>query len=304
MEYSVLADVEVLATVVKAGGFREAARASGKSSSGLSSAVRRLEGKLGVRLLYRTTRNVRPTEQGQRLLERIAPLLIEAAAALTEAKGTAGRLKGSLRINVPVSAARLILPKVIPAFHASYPDIEIEVIAQSGFVDVLAGGFDAGIRYGDSIPRDMVAVPFGPRSQRFATAASPAYLRQAGVPQYPDELRRHSCLRERTEIGRIPSWHFERDGHVIVVEPKGPLITGMGGAADLAVSSAISGLGVLHLFEEWVRPYFASGVLVPILEPWWQRFDGPYLYFSGGPLLPPPVRAFVDFIKSLTYEDV
>ena len=298
-----VADIEAFVMVVNAGGFRQAARSSGKSSSGLSAAVRRLERQLGVRLLYRTTRSVTPTERGQRLLGRLVPVLAEAAAALGEAKGTTGKPTGSLRLNVPVNAARLILPSILPAFHAHYPDIEIEVIAQSDLLDVLAAGFDAGIRYDTSVPKDMVAVPVGPRTQRFATAASPAYLRRAGTPRHPSELRRHACLRERTASGRIPSWDFECDGERFTVEPQGPLITGMGAAADLAVSAAISGMGVLHLFEEWLRPHFADGSLVPVLEPWWQTFTGPRLYFSGGALLPPPLRAFVDFVKALPATD-
>lgn len=293
-----LADVEAFVTVVNAGGFRQAARATGKSSSGLSDAVRRLETQLGVRLLYRTTRNVTPTERGQRLMERLGPALAEAAAALGEAKGSTGKPSGLLRLNVPVSAARLILPRILPAFHRAYPDIEIEVIARSDFLDVLAAGFDAGIRYDDSLPKDMVAVPIGPRRQRFATVASPDYLQRMGMPEHPDELAHHACLRERTGSGRIPNWEFERNGERIIVVPKGPLITGMGTTADLAVASALSGLGVLHLFEEWVQPHVHSGALLPVLEPWWQYFSGPYLYFSGGLLLPPPLRAFVDFVKA------
>lgn len=294
-----LSDVEAFAAVVKSGGFREAARSTGKSSSGLSAAVQRLETQLGVRLLYRTTRNVRPTERGQRLVERMGPVLAEAASALGEARGAVGKPTGLLRLNVPVNAARLILPRILPAFHGSYPDIEVEVVADSTFLDVLAAGFDAGIRYGSTIPKDMVAIPIGPRQQRFATAASPAYLRRAGTPKHPEELARHACLRERTSSGRIPPWDFERDGQRLTVDPRGPLITGMGATADLAVSAAISGMGVLHLFEEWVQPHLESGALAPILEPWWQCFAGPCLYYSGGPLLPPPLRAFVDFIKAM-----
>ncbi len=297
-----LADAEAFVWVVQAGGFRQAARATGKSSSGLSAAVRRLELQLGVRLLYRTTRHVTPTERGQRLLDRLVPLLAEAATALGEAKGSTDKPAGALRLNVPVSAARLILPRIIPGFLRVYPDIELEVVAQSDFLDVLAAGFDAGIRYDDNVPMDLVAVPIGPRQQRFATVASPDYLRRAGVPDHPRELERHACLRERTRNGRIPSWAFERDGERIVVEPQGPLITGMGATADLAVSAALSGLGVLHLFEEWLQPQLASGALVPVLQPWWQSFSGPYLYFSGGPLLPPPLRAFVDFVKAMPSE--
>lgn len=293
-----LADAMSLLAVVQAGGFRQAARASGKSSSGLSEAVRRLERQLGTRLLYRTTRAVTPTERGRRLIERLGPVLAEAMTALREARGTAEAPSGTLRLNVPVSAARLILPDIIPGFLAAYPGIRLEIVAQSGFLDVLAAEFDAGIRYGDTLPKDMVAVPIGPRRQRFATVAAPAYLARAGRPEHPADLARHACLAERTDNGNIPPWEFERDGERIVVAPSGPLVTGRGATIDLAVSAALSGLGVLHIFEQWVEKEIDRGVLVPILEPWWETFPGPFLYFSGGRLVPPPLRAFIDFVKA------
>jgi DNA-binding transcriptional LysR family regulator len=293
-----LSDLDAFLAVARAKGFRDGARMIGGSASSLSEAVRRLETQLGVRLLHRTTRSVVPTEAGQRLLERLGPALSEVHAALDVVNGFRERPAGTLRLNVPVSAARLVLPAIVPRFLAAYPEIRLEVIAEDSFVDILASGCDAGIRYDERLEKDMIAVPIGPRVQRFATAASPAYLDRHGRPQHPRDLLNHACLRGRFSSGAMPPWEFERDGEMVRVDPSGPLLVQLGAAADLAVEAAIAGTGIMHLFEDWLRPHFNSGALEPVLEPWWQRFSGPFLYYSGRHLLPAPLRAFVDFIKS------
>lgn len=292
-----LGDLNAFLAVARAGGFRGGARASGGSASGLSEAVRRLETQLGVRLLNRTTRSVSPTEAGASLLARLGPDLTEVEAALDVVNGFRDRPAGTLRLNVPVSAVRLVLPGIVPRFLAAYPGIRLEVIAEESFVDVLAEGCDAGIRYDERLEQDMIAVPIGPRVQRFATAASPAYLDRHGRPEHPRDLLGHACLRGRFS-GRTPlPWEFERDGEVVLVDPTGPLLVTLGGAADLAVDAAIAGTGIVCLFEDWLRPYFESGALEPILESWWQSFSGPFLYYPGRRLVPAPLRAFIGFIK-------
>jgi DNA-binding transcriptional LysR family regulator len=293
-----LGDLAAFAAVARAGGFRDAARTSGSSASSLSESVRRLEAKLGVRLLNRTTRSVAPTEAGARLLDRLVPALVEVEAALDVVNGFRDRPAGTLRLNVPISAARLVLPGILPPFLAAYPDILVEVVAEDGFVDILASGCDAGIRYDERLEQDMVAIPIGPREQRFATAASPAYLDRRGRPQHPRDLLEHACLRGRFASGATPAWEFERDGEVVKLDPTGPLIVRIGGAADLAVDAAVAGSGIIQLFEDWLRPYLENGTLEPVLEPWWQRFSGPFLYYPGRRYLPAPLRAFVDFIQS------
>src|ERR1700677_2590677 len=295
-----LSDLNAFLAVARAKGFRDGARMSGASASGLSEAVRRLETLLGVRLLHRTTRSVVPTEAGQRLLERLGPALDEGQAAVDVVNRFRSRPAGTLRLNVPVSAARLTLPTIVPAFLAAYPEIRVEVTADDSFVDVLAAGCDAGIRYDERLEKDMIAVPIGPRVQRFATAASPAYLDRCGRPQHPRELLNHACLRGRFASGAMASWEFERDGEVVKIEPSGPLLVQVGAATDLAVEAAIAGTGVINLFEDWLRPHLDGGGLEAVLEPWWQRFSGPFLYYPGLRLLPAPLRAFVVFIKSST----
>jgi DNA-binding transcriptional LysR family regulator len=293
-----LSDLNAFLAVARAKGFRDGARATGGSASGLSEAVRRLETQLGVRLLHRTTRSVVPTEAGQRLLERLGPALNEVQAALDVVNGFRSRPAGTLRLNVPVSAARLALPAIVPPFLAAYPEIRLEVIADDSFVDVLAAGCDAGIRYDERLEKDMIAVPIGPRVQRFATAASTAYLDRHGRPQHPRDLLSHACLRGRFTSGAMTPWEFECEGEVVRLDPSGPLVVQIGAATDLAVDAAIAGTGIVYLFEDWLRPHLDSGALERILEPWWQRFSGPFLYYPGRRLLPAPLRAFVDFIKS------
>jgi DNA-binding transcriptional LysR family regulator len=293
-----LGDLTAFVAVARSGGFREAARASGSSASRLSEAVRRLETKLGVRLLNRTTRSVAPTEAGARLLDRLGPALGEVEAAVDVVNGFRDRPAGTLRLNVPVSAARLVLPRIVPPFLAAYPDIRLEVIAEDSFVDVLAAGCDAGIRYDERLEQDMIAIPIGPREQRFATAASTRYLDQRGRPEHPRELLAHACLRGQFSSGLIPAWEFERHGEAVKIDPTGPLLVRLGAATDLAVEAAVAGSGVIYLFEDWLRPCLDSGALEPVLEPWWPRFSGPFLYYPGRRYLPAPLRAFVDFVRS------
>src|SRR6185312_11581742 len=160
----------------------------------------------------------------ERLLERLAPALSEVEAALDVVNRFRDKPAGTLKLNVPVSAARLVLPRIVPAFLAAYPDIRLEVIAEDTFVDVLAAGCDAGIRYDERLAQDMIAVPIGPRVQRFATAAAPAYLDRRGRPEHPRDLLGHACLRGRFTSGTMPPWEFERDGEVVRIDPTGPLI--------------------------------------------------------------------------------
>ncbi len=293
-----LDDLNAFVEVASARGFRDGARASRASASGLSEAVRRLEAQLGVRLLHRSTRSVVPTEAGERLLERLGPALTEVEAALDVVNGFRERPAGRLKLNVPVIAARLVLPAIVPRFLAAYPEIRLEVIAEDSFVDVLTAGCDAGIRYDERLEQDMIAVPIGPRVQRFATAAAPAYLDRHGRPEHPRDLLGQACLRGSFISGAMPSWEFERDGEVVRLEPAGPLIVRAGAATDLAVEAAIAGTGIVHLFEDWLRPHLDRGALEGVLEPWWQRFSGPFLYYPGRRLVPAPLRAFIDFIKA------
>ena len=294
-----LADLNVFVAVTRARGFRGAARTVGSSASTLSEAIRRLETSLGSRLLHRTTRSVTLTEAGARLLERLAPALAEVQASLAAVDELRDGISGTLRLNVPVSAARLILPSILPGFLATYPGVRVEIVAEDGFVDVLDAGCDAGVRYDERLELDMIAVPIGPRVQRYATAAAPALLDRYGRPAHPRDLLGHACILGRFASGRLTSpWEFEREGEIVRIDPIARLTVGIGGGTDLAVAAAVAGTGVIQLFEEWLRPHLSSGSLEPVLEDWWQSFPGPFLYHSSRRLVPPPLRAFIDFVQA------
>lgn len=293
-------DLAAFVSVARAGGFRDAARAGGVSASSLSTAVRRLEAKLGLRLLNRTTRSVAPTEAGQRLLDSITPLFSEMAAALDVLNGYRERPAGTLKLNVPASAARTILPGVLAPFQRAYPEIRVEVVVEDGFVDVLQIGCDAGIRYDERLEQDMIAIPIGPRTEKFATAASPAYLAARGRPAHPRDLLAHACLRVQFAGGALPLWHFERDGEHVQIDPPAALLVRPGAAAlDLLIRMALEGMGVVHLFDEMLQPHLDSGALVPLFDDWPAPFSGPFLYYPGRRHLPAPLRAFVDFVKAM-----
>ncbi|QRM56232.1 LysR family transcriptional regulator [Sinorhizobium sp. BG8] len=289
-----LGDLDAFTAVARERSFRAAARKRGVSASALSAALRRLEERLGVRLLNRTTRSVTPTEAGLRLMERLAPALSEVSAALDQLESARGDAAGTLRLNVPTIATRTFLPGIANRFLQAYPKITLEVVAEDSFIDVLAAGFDAGIRYDERLERDMIAVPIGPRRQRYVAAASPAYLAARGTPLHPNELLHHDCIRHRFNSGSALAWEFERDGETVTLAPTGPLVAN---SLDMEVEAAVAGLGVICTFEEPLLPALTSGALVPLLDGWNTEFSGPFLYYAGRRHVPPPLRAFVDFLK-------
>lgn len=289
-----LADLDAFAAVARHQSFRGAAAVRGVSASTLSEAIRRLETRLGVRLLNRTTRSVTPTEAGTRLLERLVPALGEVTAALDTVNSFRDSPTGTLRLNVPGVVAQLILPPIAEGFLKAHPGITLEVITDDSFIDVLAAGFDAGVRYDERLEQDMIAVPIGPRVQRFAVAAAPSYLATRGRPKHPKDLLDHACIRHRFPSGVTHPWEFERAGEIVKISPTGPLTAS---SVELEISAAVAGLGVVASFEQWLAPKLAAGTLEPVLEDWWQSFTGPFLYYSGRRHLPTPLRVFIDFVR-------
>ncbi|OOG67274.1 LysR family transcriptional regulator [Sinorhizobium sp. A49] len=290
-----LADLDAFTAVARERSFRAAAKKRGVSASSLSEALRRLEAKLDVRLLNRTTRSVTPTEAGMRLLERLQPALGEIAGALDQVNELRDSPAGTLKLNVPSVVAREILPSIVGRFLRANPAISLEVTAEDGFVDVLAAGFDAGIRYEERVERDMIAIPIGPRQQRYVTAASPAYLARHGMPHHPHDLLEHACIRHRFASGVGLAWEFGDGEAAITITPPAVVTAN---AVDLEITAAIEGLGVIRTFEEFLAPHLASGGLVAILEPWVTTFSGPFLYYASRRHMPAPLRAFVDFLKA------
>jgi DNA-binding transcriptional LysR family regulator len=297
MDDAKLSQLAAFAAVARLRSFRAAAQLRGVSPSTLSDAVRRLESHLGVRLLNRTTRSVTPTEPGAVLLERLTPAMRDISEALDAVNGFRQSPTGTLRLNVPSAAGSLILPPIVAGFLKSHPGITVEVTSEENIIDVLAAGFDAGIRYDEHIERDMVAVPIGPRSQRFATAASPRYLAKHGRPKAPRDLLEHACIRHRFPSGAMLTWEFERNGKTVRIVPTGPLITNQ---IELELRAAIDGLGVIHGLEAWIAPALKNATLQPLLKEWWQDFSGPLLYYPSRRHMPAPLRAFVDYVKNVT----
>jgi DNA-binding transcriptional LysR family regulator len=290
-----LSDLDAFVAVASARSFRGAAKLRNVSPSALSEAVRRLEARLDVRLLNRTTRSVTPTSAGQALLERLRPAFSEVSDAVDAIYRDAKGEGGTLRLNVPSAVADLVLPDIVPRFMAAHPAITTDITAENNFVDVLAEGFDAGIRYDERLERDMIAIPIGPRTQRFVTAASPAYLAQHGAPTHPEQLVNHECIRFRFSSGVVHVWEFVKDGITFKISPGGRLIANR---IELQVAGGVAGLGIVRTFEGFLAPSLKSGELVEILEDWSEHFSGPYLYYASRRQMPGPLRAFVDFVKA------
>jgi DNA-binding transcriptional LysR family regulator len=290
-----LSELDAFTAIARERSFRAAARKRGVSASSLSDCLRRLEERLGVRLLNRTTRSVTPTEAGQRLLERLAPALGEVALALGQLESFRDSPAGTLRLNVPTIVARSFLPDMANRFLKLYPQVTLEVVGEDSFIDVLAAGYDAGIRYDERLERDMIAVPIGPRKQRYITAAAPDYLARRGIPQHPKDLLDHDCIRHRFLSGTGWPWEFDRDGETVMITPSGPVIANV---IEMEVGAAVAGLGVIRTFEEVLMPDVEAGRLTLILGEWVTEFSGPFLYYASRHHMPAALRAFVDFVKA------
>jgi DNA-binding transcriptional LysR family regulator len=284
-----LAELTAFAAVAERRSFSRAAVALGVSASALSHSVRELEARLGVRLLNRTTRSVAPTEAGARLLERLRPALGAIGEALDEVNEYRGRPKGTLRLNVPRSA-RFLLQPVIARFLSENPDMRLEIECDDRLIDIVAEGFDAGVRFGEQIAADMIAVRLGgPVS--FVLLASPAYLAEHGRPEHPDDLARHRCIRRRFSDGSFYRWELEGEGRELEVEVDGRFTTNDEG---LALDAAADGVGIALSFDAMAEPWIASGRLVRVLEDWCPPFPGPYLYYPSRRHMSAGLRAFID----------
>ncbi|MBG18382.1 MAG: LysR family transcriptional regulator [Rhizobiales bacterium] len=291
-----LDDLSVFLAVATSGGFRTAARQLGLSPSTVSDTINRLESKLEVPLFARTTRSVRLTEAGQSLAARLDPLIAEARIALDEAASSQSRVRGRLKLNAPGAVMVDILPPLVAGFVDKHPDVQIEIVVDDRFVDIVAEGCDAGIRYGEHLAQDMIAVPLGPRRQYAALAASPDYIERFGMPGHPEELLGHHCIRGRFTSGALPRWEFEKDGETLIVDPPSRVIVSVAGPLAL-VELAIQGAGLVQTFGNWLEPHFATGRLVPVMRDWWAEFNGPNLYFSSR-LMGTPLRAFIDHVAA------
>lgn len=258
--------------------FTRAAAQMGVSTSALSHTIRGLEERLGIRLLNRTTRSVVPTEAGDRLLLSVGTLFDGVEAELESLSELRDKPAGTIRITTSAHAARTIVEPALIPLLAHYPDLKVELSVDSGFVDVVAERFDAGVRLGETVAQDMIAVRIGP-DMRMAAAASPAYLAEHGPPQAPHDLNRHNCINLRfPTYGGLYAWEFEKEGRALNVRVDGQMIVN---DTSLALTAAVDGLGIAFITEDQVLPLIADGQLVRVLEDWCPPFPGYYLYYPS-----------------------
>jgi len=288
-------DVMVFLAVFRSRGFRAAARTLGLSPSTVSERITALEVSLGLPLFIRTTRSVTPTEAGRMMAERMTPLIGEIRSVMNDVASSQREVRGLLKMNVTGAVMVDILPPLLEQFLKRHPLLQVEIMVDDRLVDATAEGCDAGIRYGEHLALDTIAVPVGPRRQRLALAAAPTYLGSCKQLCHPSELIRHHCIRLRYSSGALIPWEFECEGESVCVDPAGRLTINVNGASA-AIELARRGLGVVAVFENWLQPDFATGELQPVLTQWWPEFEGPWLYFPSR-FMSAPLRAFVDFLK-------
>lgn len=290
-----LAALNAFAAVARHGSFTRAADALGVSPSALSQTLRSFEAALGVRLLNRTTRSVAPTEAGSTLLARAAPALAEIDRALTGVRETAGKPAGTLRINLPRIVLQHVIAPQLASFHVRYPDVRLDLTVDDGLADLVGGHFDAGIRLGERLQQDMIAVPLGP-PQRLVTVGSPAYFKRHPPPTRVEDLRAHACLRNRfVSRGTLYRWEYTVQGRDLEIEVEGPLIAN---DADALLDAARRGLGLAHLLEVSVAEDLRRGRLVAVLESFCPPFPGFHLYTTSRRQMPPKLRVFIDHLKA------
>ncbi|CDM57105.1 MULTISPECIES: LysR family transcriptional regulator [Rhizobium] len=286
-------DLAIFLAIANHRSFRKASVELGVTASALSHALRAIEERLEVRLVNRTTRGVALTEAGERLFDRIRPAFLDIDAALEDLNSFRGQPYGKLRINAARASTRLVLLPIVSRFLKAYPSVEVEIVIDDALVDMVSSGFDAGVRFGESVAADMIAVPIGPR-HRFAVVAAPSYFENRGKPVTPHDLRDHECIRYRFAAGAFYRWEFERGGIELEIEVAGSLTLG---DQDIILDAVLHGCGLGYLFEEQVQRAVADGRLIPVLEDWCPFYPGFFLYYPSRRQLPTALRAFVDFVK-------
>jgi DNA-binding transcriptional LysR family regulator len=295
MRGSDYAELRAFAAIAEHGSFARAASQLGISPSALSQTIRGLEERMGIRLLNRTTRSVAPSEAGARLLARLLPALADLDAAVADVRSLRHAPSGTLRINTTRLAAIHYLAPLIAPFQRAYPEIVLDVLVEDRLVDIVAERFDAGIRLGEMVEKDMVAVKISGDLEMMVVAA-PSYIERFGVPETPRDLRRHRCINFRWPTdGSLYRWEFERGKEKLAAAVEGPLIVN---EPELAIRAALDGVGLAYLFDYQVRPFVAAGKLRRLLEEWSPPFPGFYLYYPSRRQMAPALRAFIDFLHS------
>lgn len=273
-----LNDLMTFFVVAKERSFTRAAARLGVSQSRLSQTIKSLEEGLGVRLLARTTRSVAPTEAGEHLLRNVAPHFEQIESELGALVDFGAKPAGTVRITATENAVSSILWPAFSEILADYPDIKVEVSIENGPTDIVAEGFDAGIRHGEMVATGMIAVPIGPK-MRMAVVATPQFFNRHGRPLAPQDLTNYNCVNLRiSPTGILYAWEFEKDGHELRVRVDGQLVVS---TAPASLTAALSGLGVAYMPEDMAKAHVASGALVRVLEDWCEPFDGYHLYYPN-----------------------
>ncbi len=292
MKLTQLDGLLAFATVARQGNFTAAAALLEVTPSAVSQTVRLLEERLGVRLLNRTTRSVSLTEAGEQFLARVGPAVAELTQAAAELDDYRRGASGTLRLNMSHIVYAAYLRPLLPGFLARHPGIKVELDLDDGFVDIVAGGFDAGVRLGESVQLDMVTVPLT-RQEHMCMVASPDYAARCGLPQSIEDLQRHDCIRFRFRRSQaIYRWELLREGQLIDVEVGGPLT--VSDSTSMA-SAALDGIGIAYVFARQVKADLAAGRLVPVLPACWPTFTGFHLYYPTRRHMPAKLRAFIDY---------
>ncbi|TGD99651.1 LysR family transcriptional regulator [Methylobacterium nonmethylotrophicum] len=288
------AELRAFAAVAQERSFRRAAARLGVTPSALSHVIRALEERLGAKLLHRTTRSVAPTEAGAALLERLVPAVAEIEQAVSEVGAFSDRPRGRLRLNLPRLAAEAVLIPRLGQFTQLYPDIVFDLMIDDGMADIVAEGFDAGIRSGSHVHGDMIAVPLTPHL-RVAVVASPAYVASRGSPATPSDLREHRCINYRwARDGAVYRWRFERSGETVEIRVDAVITVN---DTNLIIGAALAGIGFAYILEDVVSEHIAAGRLVRVLDEWCQPVTGFHLYYSGRRHLSAPLRALIEFFR-------
>lgn len=291
MTRSVLVDIDAVLAIARLGSFRGAALELGMSTTALSNAIAKLEQRLGIRLFNRTTRSVSVTDAGRAFVERVGPAMIDIHDAMTAAQSLQEIPTGTLRINAFASAAREVMAPLIISFLQRYPQVHIDLVTEGRLVDIVAGGFDLGLRPADLVPSDMIAIPLGLKRSN-AVVASPAFLSTHGRPTVPNDLYRFRCIRARLPNQALFRWKFEKDGNQVQIDVKGPITLD---EPSLVRIAAQNGVGIGYVMEPDVRDDIAAGRLVRVLEDWTPPLAPLALYYPGRKN---PPAAFTAFIKA------
>lgn len=289
-----LSELDAFAAVARHRSFRKAADERGVSASALSHALRALEARLGIRLLNRTTRSVTPTEAGHQLLATLVPTLHQVADVLARLTSMQEVPAGKLRLNMARPAARIVFAQVLAPFVARYPRIQLDLITDDELTDIVNGGFDAGVRFGESLAGDMIAVPVG-APQSFVTVASDAYLTAKGIAHAPRDLLEHACIARRFPSGKLYAWEYQADGQPIHLSVTGPLILE---DDALMIQAAKDGAGIAYVYEEMARADIRNGHLREILQEWKAPPSRFFLYYSSRRHVPPALKALIEFIRA------